>query len=77
MFGTGISHVGSILDAALKYDLIEKAGAWYSLGGEKIGQGREKTIEYLEEHKDVADDLEKKLRSIMFGEKATSESVAP
>lgn len=77
MFGTGISHVGSILDAALKYDLIEKTGAWYSLGGEKIGQGREKTIEYLEEHKDVADDLEKKLRSIMFGEKATSESVAP
>ena len=77
MFGTGISHTGSILDAALKYDMIEKAGAWYSLDGEKIGQGREKTLEYLDEHPEVRDELEKKLRSKMFGRKDQDVSVAP
>lgn len=66
MFGTGISYVGSVLDAALKYDLIEKSGAWYSMNGEKIGQGRDKTVEYLENNPDIVKDLDQKLRVIMF-----------
>ena len=66
MFGTGISYVGSVLDAALKYDLIEKSGAWYSMNGEKIGQGRDKTVEYLENNPDIVKDLDQKLRAIMF-----------
>ena len=66
MFGTGISYVGSILDAALKYNLIEKSGAWYSLNGEKIGQGRDKTVEYLENNPEIQKELDAKLRSIMF-----------
>ncbi len=69
MFGSGISRVGSLLDAALKYEIIEKSGAWYSYDGEKIGQGRDKTIEYLENNKDFTDGLERKLREIMFSRK--------
>ncbi len=66
MFGSGISRVGSLLDAALKYDMIEKSGAWYSYSGEKIGQGREKTLEYLSENREFTDALEAKLREMMF-----------
>ena len=66
MFGSGISRVGSLLDAALKYDMIEKSGAWYSYSGEKIGQGREKTLEYLNENREFTDALEAKLREMMF-----------
>lgn len=66
MFGTGISKIGSILDAALKYDLIDKAGAWYSYNGEKIGQGREKTLDYLANNPELSAELETKLRAMMF-----------
>ncbi len=66
MFGTGISKEGSLLDAAIKYELIEKAGAWYSYNGEKIGQGRDKTLDYIRENKEFALELETKLRDIMF-----------
>ena len=66
MFGTGISYVGSVLDAALKYNLIEKSGAWYSMNGEKIGQGRDKTVEYLENNPEIVKELDQKLRALMF-----------
>lgn len=73
IFGSGISRVGSILDAALKYELIEKAGAWYSYKGEKIGQGRDKTIEYLNDNNEFTSSLENELRSIMFKKKEVKE----
>ena len=66
MFGTGISYVGSVLDAAFKYNLIEKSGAWYSMNGEKIGQGRDKTVEYLENNPEIVKELDQKLRALMF-----------
>ncbi len=66
MFGSGISKTGSILDAALKYELIEKSGAWYSYNGEKIGQGRDKTLDYIKDNPEFALTLETKLREIMF-----------
>ena len=47
LFGKGISYVGSMLDAALKYELVEKSGSWFSYNGEKIGQGRDKTLDYF------------------------------
>ncbi len=66
MFGSGISRTGSLLDAALKHEIIEKSGAWYSYEGEKIGQGRDKTIEYLDRNPEFTDSLEARLRAIMF-----------
>ncbi len=62
MFGKGISTVGDILDLAVSIDIINKAGAWFSYNGEKIGQGRENTKAYLEEHSDILTKVEKEVR---------------
>ena len=61
MFGTGISHVGEVLDLALKEGLLEQSGAWISRNGENIAQGRAKAKAYLEENPEVCDELEKEL----------------
>jgi recombination protein RecA len=66
IFGKGISYYGSLLDCAVKYNMIEKKGAWYSHGEEKVGQGRDNAREYLEQHADFANELEKKLRAQIF-----------
>ncbi|HHU87943.1 MAG: recombinase RecA [Sphaerochaetaceae bacterium] len=65
-FGEGLSYHGSILDAALKYELLEKSGSWYSYNNEKIGQGRENAINFLRTNVDITQDLDTKLRAIMF-----------
>lgn len=75
MFGTGISKMGSLLDAAIKCNLIEKAGAWYSYKGEKIGQGRDKTLEYLQNNVDFQNELDAAVREILFPQKEKSEDV--
>jgi recombination protein RecA len=66
MFGKGISAVGSLLDCAVKYNLIKKSGAWYSYGEEKVGQGKDNARDYLEQHLDFSLDLETKLRQMIF-----------
>ncbi len=66
MFGKGISSSGSLLDAALKFDIIEKSGSWYAFGEERIGQGRENAKLFLENNPDIAEDIEKKLRILLF-----------
>jgi recombination protein RecA len=66
LFGKGVSAIGSLLDAAVKYEIIDKKGAWYSYGEEKVGQGRESAREYLEKNPAFAHELELKLRKIMF-----------
>ncbi len=76
MFGEGISYIASILDAALKYDMIEKSGSWYSFNGEKIGQGRDKTLDFLKDNPDIAADLDTKLRAKMFGNTEEASPVA-
>ena len=75
MFGTGISKMGSLLDAAIKCNLIEKAGAWYSFKGEKIGQGRDKTLEYLQNNVEFQNELDSEVRKILFAQPETSEEV--
>jgi len=76
MFGKGISAIGSLVDAAVKYELIDKKGAWYSYGEEKIGQGRDNAKTYLESNPDLAADLERKLRSLMFPGRAAANGMA-
>jgi recombination protein RecA len=66
MFGKGVSAIGSLLDAAVKYNIIDKKGAWYSYGEEKVGQGRESAREYLEQNPAFAKEVEEKLRAIIF-----------
>ena len=66
LFGEGLSYHGSILDAALKYELVEKSGSWYSCKGEKIGQGRDNAIQFLRTNVDIATELDGQLRTLMF-----------
>ena len=77
LFGSGISKTGSLLDAAVKYDMIEKSGAWYSYNGEKIGQGRDKTLEYIAQNPEFAAELETKLRAVMFPPKDMKSGETP
>lgn len=62
MFGTGISKEGDILDLAADCSIVNKSGAWYAYNGEKIGQGRENSKNFLKEHPDICDEIEKKVR---------------
>ncbi len=66
MFGKGISASGSLVDAAVKYELIDKKGAWYAYGEEKIGQGRDNAKSFLETNPVLAVEIDKKLRTLMF-----------
>ena len=66
MFGSGISYTASMLDAALKYGLVEKSGSWFSMNGEKIGQGRDRTLEYFDNNPEILRETVEKLRAMMF-----------
>ena len=62
MFGKGISRSGGILDLAVENNIVEKSGAWFAYGTEKIGQGRDKVKLYLEEHPEIMAEIEEKVR---------------
>lgn len=62
MYGKGISSVGNILDVAAEADIIKKAGAWYSYGEERLGQGRENAKDFLEENPELLNEIDHKVR---------------
>ncbi len=62
LYGEGISREGEILELGSDLKIVEKAGAWYSYNGEKIGQGKDNSREYLKEHPEVADEIDAKIR---------------
>jgi recombination protein RecA len=62
IYGEGISKVGDLLDLGASLDIVEKSGAWYSYGGERIGQGRENAKVFLKEHPDMTDEIAQKVR---------------
>lgn len=66
LFGKGISAFGSLLDCAVKYDVIEKSGSWYAFESDKIGQGKNNAVEFLEKNLDITVNIEKKLREKLF-----------
>jgi recombination protein RecA len=63
MYGSGISREGEMVDLGAEYGIIEKSGAWYSFEGDRIGQGRENTKDFLREHPEVAAAIEQKVRA--------------
>ena len=65
MYGTGISKSGVILDTAVEMDIVDKAGSWFSYGGEKLGQGRENVKKYLEDNQDIMNEIEGKIRATL------------
>ncbi len=65
MYGEGISRTGNILDVAVEFGIIKKAGAWFSYQGEKIGQGRDNVRIYMKENKEFCDDIERQVREAL------------
>ena len=63
IYGKGISKTGCILDVAVSYNIVNKSGAWFSYNDEKLGQGREKTKEFLEENPALLNEIEQKVRA--------------
>lgn len=64
IYGEGISRLGEIVDLAVKYDIINKSGAWFSYNGTKIAQGRENTKEYLKNNPEILTEIEEKVKAI-------------
>jgi recombination protein RecA len=77
MFGKGISAVGSLLEAALQTNFIEKAGSWYSYGKERIGQGVENARLFLESNPTVYAEVEKKVREVLFAKPGSAAATPP
>jgi recombination protein RecA len=63
LYGEGISREGEIIELGVNHKLIEKSGAWYAYNGEKIGQGKDNTREYLKEHPEMAREIENRIRA--------------
>jgi recombination protein RecA len=62
LYGEGISRTSEVIDLGAKYGFIDKSGAWYSYNGTRIGQGKENARQYLKEHPDIAQTIEKQIR---------------
>jgi len=72
LYGEGISREGEIIELGVALGLIEKSGAWYSQGGNRIGQGKENVRKFLKENPDIAQTIEIQVRASMFPERQTA-----
>ena len=73
MYNEGISKTGDILDLAVENEVVAKSGAFYKYNDQNIGQGRENAKRYLKDNPEIMEEIEKKVRSILFGEETTIE----
>ncbi len=62
MYGEGVSRAGEVIDLGVEHGLVSKSGAWYAIGTQRIGQGRENAIQYLKEHPETMAEIEASLR---------------
>lgn len=66
MYGEGISRFGELLDMSVELELVNKSGSWFSIGDERIGQGRDNAKQYIADHPEIAAELEAKVRENLF-----------
>ena len=66
MYGEGISKQGELIDLGVKHKIVEKAGAWYSYNGNKVGQGKNNSIKFLKENVEIANEIEGKLGDMLL-----------
>jgi recombination protein RecA len=71
MYGTGISKEGELIELGVLHNMVEKSGSWYSYKGERIGQGKDNARAFLQQHPEIAKDIEAQLRAKLIPEKAT------
>src|SRR5512134_848461 len=65
LYGEGISREGEIIELGVAHNIIEKSGAWYAYGKDRIGQGKDNAREYLKEHPEIAQEIESKIRAVL------------
>src|SRR5690554_6920698 len=75
IYGEGISREGSILDMGVKYDIIDKSGAWYSYEGTRIGQGRENSRQFLKDNSEITEEIYERVRKEVLNLPAVSSDV--
>lgn len=68
MYGEGTNHLAEIIDLGVEMDLVGKAGAWYSYGHDKIGQGKANSVQYLKDHPEIAQEIEEKIRAVKMSQ---------
>ena len=73
MYGKGIYRMGEVIDWGVKEGLVDKSGAWYSYKGDRIGQGKENACNYLDEHSEMAQEIEGELRRRLLTRNLTAE----
>lgn len=66
-YGEGISRLSELVDLGVKFEIVEKSGAWYSYQGERIGQGKDNARQYLKEHQELATRIEQQVRAAAAG----------
>ena len=66
LYGEGISREGELIDLGVAHNIVEKSGSWYSYGDDRIGQGKENVRQFLVEHPEIADDIDRRLRAILL-----------
>jgi recombination protein RecA len=71
MYGTGISKEGELIELGVLHNMVEKSGSWYSYKGERIGQGKDNARTFLQQHPEIAKDIEGQIRTKLIPEKAT------
>ncbi|MCK5386060.1 MAG: recombinase RecA [Gammaproteobacteria bacterium] len=76
LYGEGISRHGEIIDLGVKYEIVDKAGAWYSYNGDRIGQGKDNVRNYLKEHPEMSDEIEARIREIVLPTEMPEEEIA-
>jgi len=74
LYGEGTSREGELIDLGVQHNLVDKAGAWYSYQGDRIGQGKENVRTYLRENPAIADEIDQNLRGILLGGEKPSEA---
>jgi recombination protein RecA len=70
LYGHGISRMGEIIDLGVQHGIVDKAGSWYSYGDDRIGQGKENVREFLNNHPEMAEEIEGRIRSKLLPSKA-------
>jgi len=73
LYGLGINNLGELIELGVKHGFVEKAGAWYSCNGERIGQGKANAAKYLDEHPEMAKDVDTKLRDMFLSKAVLTE----
>ncbi|MFC0444740.1 recombinase RecA [Pseudidiomarina halophila] len=76
MYGSGISKEGELVDLGVKQKIVDKAGAWYSYNGDKIGQGKANAMKFLKENPKIAADIEKRIREQLLAKPVKAEKSA-